>query len=68
MIDGVEDKDVVATLLIEGLVRLDKLNCEEVWLDNKLLINIELPNPDNKGDKAAPAPAAPNAAIAKAAY
>ena len=68
LIDGVEDKDVVATLLIEGLVRLDKLNCEEVWLDNKLLINIELPNPDNKGDKAAPAPAAPNAAIAKAAY
>ena len=68
LIDGVEDKEVEATLFIDGFVRLGKLNCEEVWLDNKLLISIELPNPDNRGDRAAPAPAAPNAAIAKAAY
>ena len=68
LIDGVEDKEFGAALLIDWFVRLGKLNCEEVGLESRLLINIELPNPDNKGDKAAPAPAAPNAAIAKAAY
>ena len=68
LIDGVEDIEVGAELLIEGLVRFGNVNWEEEGLDNKLLINIELPNPDNKGDNAAPAPAAPNAAIANAAY
>ena len=68
LIDCVEDIDVGAELLIEGFVRFGNANWEEEGLDNKLLINIELPNPDNKGDNAAPAPAAPNAAIANAAY
>ena len=68
MIDGAEAKEVGAELLIDGCVRLGNVKCEEAGLDNKLLINIELPNPDNRGDNAAPAPAAPNAAIANAAY
>ena len=68
MIDGEEAKEVGAELLIDGCVRLGNVKCEEAGLDNKLLINIELPNPDNRGDNAAPAPAAPNAAIANAAY
>ena len=55
-------------LLIEGLVRFGNVKCGDAGFDSKLLINIELPNPDSKGDNAAPAPAAPNAAIAKAAY
>ena len=68
MIDGEEAKEVGAELLIDGCVRLGNVKCEEAGLDNKLFINIELPNPDNRGDNAAPAPAAPNAAIANAAY
>ena len=55
-------------LLIEGLVRFGNVKCGDAGFDSKLLINIELPNPESKGDNAAPAPAAPNAAIAKAAY
>ena len=49
-------------------VRLGNVNCDAVGFENKLFINIELPKPDSKGDRAAPAPAAPNAAIANAAY
>ncbi len=63
------DKEAEAVaLLIEGLVRFGSVKCGEAGFDSKLLISIELPNPDSKGDNAAPAPAAPNAAIANAAY
>ena len=55
--------------LMEGGVMFGKENCEcEAGVANKLLISIEPPNPDSKGDNAAPAPAAPKAAMAKAAY
>jgi hypothetical protein len=67
LIEAVFDKEAEGVaLLIE--VRFGNVKCGDAGLESKLLINIELPNPDSKGDKAAPAPAAPNAAIAKAAY
>ena len=66
--EGLDKEAFDAALLIVGLVRFGKVNWDDAGFDSKLLISIELPNPDSRGDKAAPAPAAPKAAMANAAY